>query len=161
MALVPHDSRWAMLYEMEADLIGDALGDLPFELDHIGSTAVRGLSAKPILDIALRVPKQHADRAAKALVDISYIERGYRSRRLFIRIENGNVRTHNLHLYEPDDPDCMDQLAFRDALHADPTLRSDYAELKRSLVERLGDAGRQDYAAAKTGFIRSVLGSAR
>ncbi|EAV40504.1 hypothetical protein SIAM614_21492 [Stappia aggregata IAM 12614] len=157
LSLVEHDPRWADLYESEVTLIAEALPGVAFEIDHIGSTAVPGLSAKPILDIAVRSTNE--TQIAAALTGLGYIDRGIRSGRLFIRLRDGDVRTHNLHLYPPNDTDCLDQIAFRDALRADQKLREQYTELKQSLVESLGDAGRGQYAARKTNFIKSVIQS--
>jgi GrpB-like predicted nucleotidyltransferase (UPF0157 family) len=147
---------WASAFASEAGRIRDALADVAFEIDHIGSTAVPGLPAKAILDIAMRAKGQDEDRIAGALVGLGYIDRGFRSGHLFIRLRDDDVRTHNLHLYRPEDPEYFNQIAFRDALRADPELRDKYALLKHSLVNRLGDAGRSRYADGKTDFVRAA-----
>lgn len=157
LALAPHDPAWGDAFDAEAARIRSGLPDVSFEIDHIGSTAVPGLPAKPILDIAIRAAAADEERIAKGLVSIGYIDRGIRSGRLFVRLRDGDVRTHNLHLYEPGDPDCRDQIAFREALRADPTLRDRYAALKNDLVAQLGDAGRGQYADGKTDFVQSVI----
>ncbi|MEM9523382.1 MAG: GrpB family protein [Pseudomonadota bacterium] len=155
LALVEHDPRWAELFTDEAALIAQALPDVSFEIDHIGSTSVPGLTAKPILDIAMR--SIHEEQIARALTSLGYIDRGIRSGRLFIRLRDGDVRTHNLHLYDPKDTDCLDQIAFRDALRANADLRDQYADLKEMLVEEFGDQGRRLYAGRKTEFIKAVI----
>lgn len=157
LAPAPYDPAWAGLYDAEAARIRDALAGMAFEIDHIGSTAIPGLPAKPILDIAMRADEAHEAHIADVLVQLGYVDRGIRSGRLFIRLRDGDVRTHNLHLYRPDDPDCLDQIAFRDALRADADLRHRYAALKQTLVDRLGDAGRGHYADGKTTFVRAVI----
>ncbi|MES0885298.1 GrpB family protein [Roseibium sp. SCP14] len=157
LRLVEHDPIWADLFEIEVTLIFKALPGVAFEIDHIGSTAVPDLPAKPILDIAIR--SNHETEIATALTNLGYIDRGIRSGRLFIRLRDGDVRTHNLHLYPPNDVACLDHITFRDALRADPSLRKQYAELKQNLVESLGDAGRGQYADRKTNFIKSVVQS--
>jgi len=156
LELVPHDTKWASAFATEARSIRDALADVVFEVDHIGSTAVPGLPAKAILDIAMRAKERDEDRIAQALVGLGYIDRGFRSGRLFIRLRDVDVRTHNLHLYRLDDPEYFDQITFRDALRADAELRDKYSLLKQSLVKRLGDAGRSLYADAKTDFVRAA-----
>jgi GrpB-like predicted nucleotidyltransferase (UPF0157 family) len=161
LALAPYDPKWAEAFAAEVILIRGALPDMSFEIDHIGSTAVPGLPAKPILDIAMSADANDVPHIAEALVGLGYIDRGIRSGRLFIRLRDGDVRTHNLHLYEPGDPDCRDQIAFRDALRADPSLRDRYAALKQDLVDRLGDAGRVRYADEKTDFVRTATPPAR
>ncbi|MFK7880225.1 MAG: GrpB family protein [Roseobacter sp.] len=155
LALSQHDPKWAYFFEIEASLIAAELVGVRYQIDHIGSTAVPGLAAKPILDIAMRSTQQ--TQVASGLKKLGYIDRGIRSGRLFIKLYDGDVRTHNLHLYQPDDRECKEQIAFRDALRADPKLCDQYAELKQDLVDRLGDAGRSQYANGKTGFVNSVL----
>lgn len=156
-SLVPHDPAWGDVFDAEAARIRSGLPDVSFEIDHIGSTAVPGLPAKPILDIAMRAAAADEERIARVLVSIGYIDRGIRSGRLFVRLRDGDVRTHNLHLYDPGDLDRRDQIAFRDALRADPDMRERYAALKHRLVDRLGDAGRGRYADGKTDFVQAVI----
>lgn len=155
LSLVEYDPRWAELFAEEAALIAEALPDVSFDIDHIGSTSVPGLAAKPILDIAMR--SAHEKQIATALTALGYIDRGIRSGRLFIRLRDADIRTHNLHLYHPDDTDCRDQIAFRDALRGDLKLRDQYAQLKQMLVKDLGDQGRGLYAGRKTEFVRAVI----
>ncbi|MFV1465894.1 MULTISPECIES: GrpB family protein [unclassified Phaeobacter] len=155
LSLTEYDPRWAELFAKEAALIAQALPDVQFDIDHIGSTSVPGLTAKPILDIAMR--STHEEQIATALAKLGYIDRGTRSGRLFIRLRDGDIRTHNLHLYHPDDADCRDQIAFRDALRGNPKLRHQYEHLKQTLVEELGDQGRGSYAGRKTEFVRAVI----
>ena len=157
LALAPHDPAWAEAFEREAARIRLALSRTAVEIDHIGSTAVPGLPAKPILDIAVRVRPQDERRVATTLATLGYVDRGIRSGRLFVRMAGGDVRTHNLHLYRPDDPDCRDQIAFRDRLRADAGLRARYAALKEDLVRQLGDAGRGRYADGKTDFVKAAI----
>lgn len=161
LALTPYDPKWPEASAAEVILIRSALPDMSFEIDHIGSTAVPGLPAKPILDIAISADAIDVPHIAEALVGLGYINCGIRSGRLFIRLRDWDVRTHNLHLYEPGDPDCRDQIALGDALRADAILRDRYAALKQDLVDRLGDAGRVSYADEKTDFVRTATPPAR
>ncbi len=156
LRLVSYQEEWPQLYAQEVTTIRQAtspLGDL--ELHHIGSTAVPGLAAKPIMDIALVAPPEAEAQVAHVLVALGYIDRGERSGRLFIRIEGGDIRTHNLHLYAPGDDLLRDHIDFRDALCSDPALRDAYERLKVSLLE----GARKDYADQKTDFVRTVLSS--
>ena len=154
LRLMPHQSDWSDLYKREAARIRQALSsDVSVQIHHIGSTSVEGLAAKPVLDIALCVPSNDEPQVADALISLSYIDRGERSGRHFILEDGAGVRTHNLHLYGPDDERMVKQIAFRDALRRDPQARDEYAQLKVSL---LGGA-RGDYAPGKTGFITELL----
>jgi len=157
--LVGHDPRWAELFQKEVALISQAVPDLNYDIDHIGSTSVPGLIAKPILDIAIR--SNDEKQIAAALIRLGYIDRGVRSGRLFVRLRDGDIRTHNLHLYPPDDVDCRDQIAFRDVLRRNRSLRDQYATLKQRLVGELGDHGRRQYADQKTDFVRAAISAPR
>jgi GrpB-like predicted nucleotidyltransferase (UPF0157 family) len=159
LSLVEYDPRWAVLFQEEAALISRTLPDLVFGIDHIGSTSVPGLIAKPILDIAIR--SNDEEQIASALTGLGYIDRGIRSGRLFIRLRDGDIRTHNLHLYQRDDVDYREQIAFRDALRLDHSLRDQYAALKLRLAEELGDQGRGQYAGRKSDFIRAAISAFR
>ncbi|MGB3555233.1 MAG: GrpB family protein [Jannaschia sp.] len=154
LALAPYDPRWIAAF---AALRDDVLPRLPpgTRLHHIGSTAIPGLAAKPILDIALTAPVATHSRIAEVLAASDWIPRGERSGLLFIRVRDGDLRMHNLHLYPPDSPDLADQIAFRDRLRADPDLRDAYAAAKQALIA--DGIARRDYAAAKTPFIAAAL----
>ncbi len=154
LAFTDWSGDWAQAFEAEAALIRSALPGLPFAIEHIGSTAVPGLLAKPVLDIGMTA-RDH-DAVAAALTTLGYIDRGERSGRLFIRLRDGDVRTHNLHLYRPGSLELADQIAFRDRLRKDPVLRKAYAEEKLRIRTEIG-ARRTGYAEAKTDFIRSAL----
>jgi GrpB-like predicted nucleotidyltransferase (UPF0157 family) len=78
-------------------------------------------------------------------------------RRFFVKVPDGRRSAH-LHVMTPDSPRWHEQIAFRDALRASPTLTADYAALKRALAAKSSDA-REAYSAAKTGLIINVLGA--
>lgn len=155
MRLVPHSTDWGPLFATERATTAAAAQGLAAEIKHIGSTAVPGLLAKPILDIGIAARAENHNRIAAALTALGYVDRGERGGRLFIR-QDGNVRTPNLHLYSPDDPEWHDHLAFRDALRADAAVRDAYARLKLDIIARLAGQ-RLGYAEAKTEFIRFVM----
>lgn len=154
LALLPHDPQWIAAFDR---LRSDLLGRLPrgVALHHIGSTAVPGLAAKPILDIGATAPVARHAEIARVLQEAGWIDRGPRSGWLFIRLRDTDIRTHNLHLYADDDPDVAAQLAFRDRLRADPALRAAYAAEKAEIIAR--GTARKDYAEAKTTFVRAAL----
>lgn len=154
LRLMPYRTEWPDLYEREAARIRQALASrVTIQIYHIGSTSVAGLAAKPILDIVLCALPEDETQVADALVSLGYIDRGERSGRHFILEDGAGVRTHNLHLYMPDDERMSKQIAFRDTLRRDPQAREKYVQLKTSL---LGGA-RGDYAPGKTDFITELL----
>lgn len=157
LALAPHSSAWAEAFAVEAKRIRAAISGIALTVDHIGSTSVPGLPAKPILDLAVCVGPSNEDRAAEGLCGLGYSDHGLRSGRLFVRCDAKGARTHNLHLYLDGDVQRSKQISFRDALRADPKLRDAYAALKQELVAKLGVAGRERYADAKADFIKAVI----
>ena len=158
--LVAHEPEWHVLFAAEAEAIRSHAGDIAVDVQHVGSTAVPGLVAKPILDIALAVSTPDAvRRAADRLRDAGYLDRGSAGRdggHLLVKDVAPDVRSVHVHIVEITDPQWRDYLRFRDALRADATLRGAYAELKTELLKaHAGD--RRAYTAGKHAFIRHIL----
>ena len=160
--LEPYHPDWPDLFEAEKTRIAEALPNVAFDIAHIGSTAVPGLSAKPVLDMAMAAEPAVHPAIADALTGLGWIDRGQRDGRLFIRIRqrDGTIRTHNLHLHPADAPDWHRHLAFRDALRADDALAAAYAKLKADIMVRPG-MKRADYADAKGPFVAACLAAAK
>lgn len=159
--LVPYDPDWPRLFELEASRIQAACGSLVREIVHVGSTAVPGLAAKPIIDLMVGV-EDFADAGAVVAV----LERlGYRDLgaygvpgRIFLRYQE--PCTHHVQLTEVDSPFWHDELLFRDVLREDADTAARYEILKSRLAtEHHHD--RPGYTAAKTDFITEALASAR
>jgi GrpB-like predicted nucleotidyltransferase (UPF0157 family) len=158
--LVPHDPRWDVLFDLAAAELSSYL-DLPrAAIEHIGSTAVPDLAAKPVLDILVAVPSLLLPRSL--FVDLERM--GYQHRatdtvpeRLFFAKGEENCRTHNLSVCETDSAFWRDRIRFRDLLRADPELRTRYATLKRELATRF-PYDRFTYTEAKGEFIAGALG---
>lgn len=157
LLLAPYSGAWADAFADEANRIRAAFPGIALAIDHIGSTAVPDLPAKPILDLAICVDPSDQDQVAAGLSGLGYSDRGIRSGHLFVRSDATGARTHNLHLFLEGDSERSRQIAFRDAIRADPQLRDAYAALKRDLVAKLGNAGRDRYADAKADFITAAI----
>jgi GrpB-like predicted nucleotidyltransferase (UPF0157 family) len=158
-----YDERWPALFGAESTRLQAALAaaGLDVALEHMGSTAVPGLAAKPIIDIlgGLRV---EGDRMAAiaALVAAGYVHRGEQGipGRDFFR--RGDPRRYHLHLTVIDSAFWNDHRAFRDWLRAHPEVAAEYARLKVELATRHpGD--RESYTDGKTEFVRRVLDEAK
>jgi GrpB-like predicted nucleotidyltransferase (UPF0157 family)/predicted kinase len=161
VALVPYDPTWPHMFEAERKNIESALGDRVTEIHHIGSTAVPGLAAKPVIDIMLVVPKlEDAIDCIATLSDLGYtfINHPQNTDRRFFR--KGQPRTHHVHIVAQSHAELKNHLAFRDALRADPQLRDQYAALKFDLAER-HRTDRAQYSDSKTEFVRRVLSSTK
>jgi len=158
--VVEHDPQWSAL---AADVCREALrvcGDLLVDLQHVGSTSVPDLPAKPILDIvagaaSLDVIQEFVQR----LTGIGYIYRGDggdEGGHLFVMESSPDVRTIHLHVVEHDGTQWSNYLRFRELLRQDPGIRNRYAELKRELERKFRD-DRKCYTAFKNDFIRGIL----
>lgn len=157
--LVPHDPRWAEAYRREAERVRHVLGAHALEIAHIGSTAVPGLPAKPLLDIMVAIASlQDRDAVIPLLERIGYEFRPHDAlpERLFFVAGMPEARRVNLSLAAWDSAFWRDHLAFRDILRACPEVAAAYARLKADLSERYPD-DRLTYTAAKGAFVARVL----
>lgn len=159
VTVVPYDVRWAGLFEEAARELATALGPAILGIHHVGSTAVPGLSAKPVLDILVAIPSfERGIELVPALFGLKYAFRPDEEipDRHFLRRRRGDARTHHLSLAEPASDYYRVTLAFRDTLRADPHLASEYGALKLRLAERF-PRDRQAYIDGKTEFVTRVL----
>lgn len=159
--LAAYDPLWPDEFRAEADRIRGVCDDLEVRVEHIGSTAVPGLSAKPIIDILAGVPSR-AEREpyVQALKEIGYEHLGpwgIPGRNYFRR---GRPRSHLVHLVGWSGAFWRDHLLFRDYLRANPTVMREYEVLKRQLAITHAEDPRQ-YVADKSAFIQAVLRDAR
>ncbi len=162
-----YNPAWPTWYAEEEAAIRAALGDLALRIEHTGSTSVRGLAAKPLIDILLLVPDA-ADEAAylPALEAAGYALRvrqpdWYQHRCLVGRVESGARRSVNLHVFAPESgaPEIERILAFRDWLRTHEDDRNYYERTKRELARREWKYV-QHYANAKSEVIEEILGRA-
>ena len=158
--IVEHDPAWSELYAAEARGLRAAAGGLLLDVQHVGSTAVAGLPAKPILDIAVAVQTRATiPGLVQRLTASGYLDRGDGGDNggyLLVKDSAPEVRTAHLHIVAVADPQWHDYLAFRDRLRVDCGLRNAYAALKRALALRFAD-DRKSYTAGKEEFIRKAL----
>jgi GrpB-like predicted nucleotidyltransferase (UPF0157 family) len=161
--IVPYDPRWAACFAKESVALETAVGAwVTGGIHHVGSTAVPGLAAKPIIDILVGVEDLVSSRACFApLSELDYLYARYRPEEMhWFCKPRPSRRTHHLHLVPTDSARFHDELAFRDYLRAHPGTAIDYATLKRGLAARFRD-DREAYTDAKAAFIRDVLARAR
>lgn len=150
--LTPHNDLWAEAYEHEAALIVSVLGDRCIAIEHIGSTAVTGLAAKPIIDIQIGV----ADLADVAdfiepMARVGYDHahnHGIPEHEVFGR---GQPRTFLVHVVVHESEQWWRPLRFRDRLRASDELRAQYARVKQTLAETTNV--RAEYTSGKTAFV--------
>ncbi|HEX3735294.1 MAG TPA: GrpB family protein [Solirubrobacterales bacterium] len=157
--LMPSDPAWPDRFELERAALEEAIGEwIDGDIHHIGSTAVAGLEAKPIIDILAGVRDLESARACFApLASLRYLYAPYLPEEMhwFCKPDPAR-RTHHLHLVPAGSRRYHDELAFRDRLRGDPRLAADYVALKRDLAGRHHD-DREAYTNAKGAFIRATL----
>lgn len=156
-----YDSAWPEQFRIEASKLTDLLEPwLATPVEHIGSTSVPGLAAKPMLDMMAGVHDlQTAKDAIPVLTSHGYRHGQHRPGTLwFHKAGSGSVLGQALHLTEPGSSLWRERLAFRDALRADPVLASQYQELKERLATDSGDIAA--YTAGKREFVVQVVARA-
>jgi GrpB-like predicted nucleotidyltransferase (UPF0157 family) len=157
--LVAYDFRWPDRFARERALLQDSIGALVSGgIHHVGSTAVPGLDAKPIVDILVGVEDLIVSRACfEPLAALEYLYAPYRAEEMhWFCKPDPSRRTHHLHLVPTDSGRFRDELTFRDRLRASPEVAAEYAALKRGLADR-HPQDREAYTDAKAGFIHRVL----
>jgi GrpB-like predicted nucleotidyltransferase (UPF0157 family) len=156
--LVPHQIGWREAFEVEQRRLSSALGAAARKIEHVGSTAVPDLMAKPIIDIAIAVDSFDQIQAwpqALAIHDYAYFgdRRGWKDH--FFAKGPEKLRTFYLHVVEAEGIRWRNYLRFRDRLRTSPELREEYQALKLSAAE--SKASRDAYTASKDDFIARVL----
>jgi GrpB-like predicted nucleotidyltransferase (UPF0157 family) len=154
IVLVPYDPEWPRRFEAERALLERVLAPwLEGGIHHVGSTAIPGIAAKPILDIVAGV--RDLDEARAAFEPLGVL--GYRSTPHRPGIAHHFSKpSYGLHLTEPGSDLWRERLVFRDALRGDPALAAEYEALKRRLAQEHGD-DRGAYTTAKRAFVAGVL----
>jgi GrpB-like predicted nucleotidyltransferase (UPF0157 family) len=161
VTIVPYAPDWPRRFAAEAARIRGVLAGPSVRIEHIGSTSVPGLDAKPIIDLAIALPvSQPPPAAIGPLVSLGYRHRGEYGLpgREFFTL--GEPATFHVHVVAENSPHWRAWRDFRDALRGDAGLRERYAALKRELAIRHA-GNRPAYTAAKTEFIQAVIAGAR
>jgi GrpB-like predicted nucleotidyltransferase (UPF0157 family) len=159
VVIEPYDPTWPAMFEAEKRALSAVLAPwLGGPIEHIGSTAVPGLSAKPVVDIMGAVRDLSSSQPAiEALRPLNYCYFPYKADVMhwFCKPSPFN-RTHHLHLVPFASQLWRERLAFRDCLHSDAVTRHAYTNLKLELAARFKN-DREAYTEAKTEFIHSIL----
>lgn len=170
VAIVPYDSRWPEMFEQERLHLQSCLPlELVKRIEHFGSTAIPGISAKPIVDILVEVTS--LDETKKRIAPILEAQ-GYDYfwrpswgndtppfYAWFIKRDRNGKRTHHIHMVEPDF-DHWERLLFRDYLIEYPDVAREYSELKEKL-SKVHRNNRVAYTEAKSNFIKTATEKAK
>ena len=158
ITLVEYDSAWPERYSLVEQEIREALGGAALQIEHVGSTSVPGLAAKPIIDIVLVVAQSaQEDAYVPPLQAAGYALRVREPDWYEHRMLRGGDEDVNLHVFSAGCPEIERMLRFRDRLRSNAADRERYEAAKRELSRRdWGDV--QDYADAKTDVISEIVG---
>lgn len=157
--MVPYCPDWPAQFEAEKRVLQSVL--LPWlvgEIQHIGSTAVPGLCAKPVIDIMAPVASlRDYEAAISAATSAGYVHHPYRAEVMhWFCKPSPHVRTHHLHLVPLGSQLWFERLVFRDALRTSPVWADEYARLKLRLAEQF-PTDREAYTQGKASFVERVL----
>jgi GrpB-like predicted nucleotidyltransferase (UPF0157 family) len=134
--IVSYRTSWATDFEIEKAVLLEEIGEVICEIHHIGSTSVKGLADKPIIDILISaISLEGLDSNANKFERFGYEvlgEFGIKGRRYYRK--GVNTRTHQVHAFEKGDSNLLRHLAFRNYLEANPRVMEDYQNLKRKLA---------------------------
>jgi|SRR4051812_22994740 GrpB-like predicted nucleotidyltransferase (UPF0157 family) len=160
--VVPYDPAWVAQFERERAVLETLLARWRRgPIEHVGSTAIRGLCAKPVIDMMVGVTSLGESEPAKAVLrEAGYQYSEYKTEVMhWFCKPSFAMRTHHLHLIPFGAPLWHDRLKFRDRLRANPALAADYAALKLDLARKF-EFDREAYTEAKSPFIARILASA-
>jgi GrpB-like predicted nucleotidyltransferase (UPF0157 family) len=164
LVIVDYDPDWPRLYEQERDLIVQAIGHIIADIEHIGSTAIPGLGAKPVID--LMVGLHRLDDAAACIPLLETIGHIYHPEfedqvpdRRFFRKGPDWARTHHVHMVERSSKFWADRILFRDYMRTHEEDAMVYLIMKKGLAARFG-SNRRGYSDAKASFVEAILAKA-
>ncbi|MDQ8024244.1 MAG: GrpB family protein [Moraxellaceae bacterium] len=158
IVVVDYDPQWPLCFAQLRDRIWPVLSDIASTIEHVGSTAVPGLAAKPVIDMDIVLPgPAQIQQAIERLARLGYEHRGNQGiegREAFR--QPAGLPPHHLYACVADSLALANHLAVRDALRADPVLAARYGSLKKRLAgECAGDI--DTYVAGKTGLLLDIL----
>jgi len=157
--IVPYTPTWDTAFQSERTRLQYALGADALDIQHIGSTAVPGLAAKPILDLGIAVASEVVvTTCVPRLIALGYTYRGYRGPDQGYFFDQGSEQhlTHYLHMLLIGSLGWSNYLRFRDYLIAHPAMRDAYMRLKQDLAAQFAE-DRAAYTAAKAAFVQRIL----
>lgn len=155
-----YDPAWVQLFNQEKDLLMRIFGDEVFEIQHIGSTAIPGQRAKPIIDVFLAVGELKGKEYYRNKLYSEYIYQETDMKNRYLFHKKGDKENYNIHIicFDKDFND-LNEILFRDYLIDNPKSVENYGRLKDELVSRYGLSF--EYTKGKTEFIQKIVDQAR
>lgn len=158
LRLVPNDAEWKNDFAREKSRIGNRLRDETARIEHVGSTAIPTVHAKPILDIAILCGTKGIEAVAEALTTLGYEYRGQfddEDGHFYAVLDRENVRYCQAHIYPQTCEDWRIKLLFRDVLSRNTELAREYDEYKLRLAQTAAD--KSEYAEIKTRWVDDFI----
>lgn len=156
--LLPHNENWSEEYHEVKNQIETAWSDNIIDIQHVGSTAIHNIPAKPILDIAVRL-KSIQDMNVEALTKLGYDYCGPRggsdTYHLYVLRGENQISLRHIHCYDASDKEFFQLTGFRDYLNSHPEAAKEYAELKKVLASKCPE-DRVAYTNGKEAFIHGI-----
>ncbi len=155
---MPHDLSWKDDFSAERRRIKSAVADSSIIIEHIGSTAIPTVWAKPILDIAILCAAENLEDVADVLVKLGYEYRGQfdeKSGHFYAVLDKNNIRYCQAHIYTEAKADWHSKLKFRDVLRENLELAREYNDYKLELAKKVSD--KSEYARIKSDWVDSFI----
>lgn len=133
VVVLPYDEKWKQDFMTIKDELSAALGDIAIAIEHVGSTSVEGMAAKPIIDIDVAVKRERIGDAILALSEIGYVHEGnlgIPDREAFAYEGKEHLQRHHLYVCPEDSAELKRHMAFRDYLITHQTAREKYSRIK-------------------------------
>ncbi|WP_315120250.1 GrpB family protein [uncultured Clostridium sp.] len=155
--VVPHDPKWKEEYLRESKIIHNIMKEEIIQIHHIGSTAIPGIEAKPIIDILIEVKDiNNVDKYNNEMESLGYIPKGeYRIKGRRFLLKGLYNRTHHIHIFQSGNSEIHRHINFRDYLVAHPKEANQYSELKNELAKKF-KYDIEAYCNGKDAFIKEI-----
>ncbi|HVE59239.1 MAG TPA: GrpB family protein [Pyrinomonadaceae bacterium] len=158
LRLVPHEEAWKDDFLAERARIGSAVAGSSVRIEHIGSTSIPNICAKPILDIAILCDAQGLEPIVEALAKLGYEYRGgfdEKSGHFYAVLDKDNIRYCQAHIYTEANPDWHSKLKFRDCLRQNAELAREYNDYKSELAKKVSN--KSEYALIKSNWVDTFI----
>ena len=158
LQLLPHDPAWIEDFVFEKNRIADVLPGVSVQIEHVGSTSIPTVHAKPILDIAILCDKSAIDTLARALTELGYDFRGAyddKTSHFYAVLDKDDARLCQVHIYTEANSDWNRKLRFRDVLRQNLELAQEYDAYKLNLAKTTND--KTEYARVKSGWVDDFI----
>jgi len=157
LGVVSYNPNWKNMYKEESEKIKNILNDIMIDIHHIGSTAIPGIIAKPVIDILVEVKDiEGVDQYNHKMAELGYEamgEYGIPKRRFFRK--GGNNRTHHIHIFQTGNGEIERHINFKEYLIAHPYKAREYSKLKEELVNKY-TYDVENYTNSKSDFIKEI-----